>query len=128
MRARWWEREILGLEQVQFEGVDAGNGSSPEVEGAVLKEGITFRAFLLLYFGRLPRHFANAAVLDLVGRCIRQTQAFQLRQIQFRNGHPPEKKGAVLATHRVPHNFLERNHLSVFMVQQTLCGPWPFLT
>ena len=26
----------LSLEQVQFEGVDAGNGSSPEVEGAVL--------------------------------------------------------------------------------------------
>jgi len=27
-------------------------------------------------------------------------------QIQFWNGHPPEKKGAVLATHGVPHNFL----------------------
>lgn len=63
-------REVLGLEQVQFEGVDAGNGSSPKVEGAVLKEGIAFRVFLLLCSSCLPRCFANAAVLDLVGGCI----------------------------------------------------------
>lgn len=112
--------KVLGLDQVQFEGMDAGNGSSPEIEGAVLQEGITFRVFLLLCSGCLPSHFANAAVLDLVGGCIRQAQAFQLRQIQFWNGHPPEKEGAVLATHRVPHNFLERNHSSVLMLQQCL--------
>lgn len=106
MRARWWEREVLALEQVQFEGVDAGNGSSPEVEGAVLKEAITFRVFLLVCCSCWPDHFANAAVFYLVGGCIWQTQAFQLRQIQFWDGHPPEKKGAVLATHRVPHSFL----------------------
>lgn len=99
-------REVLVLEQVQFKGVDAGNGSSPEVEGAVLKEGVPFRVFLLLCCFCLPSHFASAAVFDLVGGCIGQTQALQLRKIQFRNGHPPEKKGAVLAAHGVPHCFL----------------------
>lgn len=67
MRAKWWERGVLGLERVQFKGVDAGNGSSPEVEGAVLKEDIVFRIFLLLCSSCLPGHFANAAVLALVG-------------------------------------------------------------
>lgn len=32
-------REILALKQVQVDRVDAGNRRSPEVEGAVLKEG-----------------------------------------------------------------------------------------
>lgn len=64
------EKEVLGLEQIQFKGVDAGNGSSPEVEGAVLKEGITFRVFLQLCISCLLSHFASAVVLALVGGCI----------------------------------------------------------
>lgn len=63
-------REILALKQVQVDRVDAGNRRSPEVEGAVLKEGVTFRV-LLLRPRCLPVHFANAAaILALVGRCI----------------------------------------------------------
>lgn len=58
----------LDLEQVQVDRADAGNRGSPEVEGAVLKEGVAFRA-LLLSSGCLPAHFANAvALLALVGR------------------------------------------------------------
>lgn len=70
MRARWWERGVLALEQVQLKGVDAGNGGSPEVEGAVLKEGIAFRSFLLLCSGCLSGHFAISVALDLIGGCI----------------------------------------------------------
>jgi len=69
VRARWWEREVLGLKQVQFKGVDTSNGSSPEVEGAVFKEGIAFGVFLL-FSSCLPGHFASAAVFDLVDGCI----------------------------------------------------------
>lgn len=86
-------------DEVEIEGADAGDGSSPEVEAVEGQQAVLLGRAAL--GSRLPR--PRELGTGRVEGPLAQPQPLQLRQLQPRDRHPPVDEGVVLVADGVQH-------------------------
>lgn len=99
-KKKGFESNQIESNQLEIQGADAGDGSSPEIEAAELQEPVLVLGLLLLLVA--IAELAQGS-LGLVKGEVCEPQPFQLGHVQPGDGHPPVDEGIVLAAHAVQH-------------------------